>query len=60
MVSRIRMFSLKFKNLDIRENFRRYIIILAAILFVWSQGIAGLAWTIILYIIISLAVRHRD
>lgn len=60
MVSRFRMFSLKFKNLDIRENFRRYIIILAAALFVWSQGIAGLAWTIILYIIISLAVRNRD
>ena len=60
MVSRVRMFSLKFKNIDIRENFRRYIIILAAILFVWSQGIAGLAWTIVLYIIISLAVRHRD
>lgn len=60
MVSRFRMFSLKFKNLDIRENFRRYIIIIAAALFLWGQGIAGLAWTIILYIIISLAVRNRD
>ncbi len=60
MVSRFRMFSLKFKNLGFRENFRRYIIILAAALFVWSQGIAGLAWTIVLYIIISLAARNRD
>lgn len=53
MVSSLPMFSLKFKNFDWRENFRRYVIILAAILFVISEGLAGLMWTIVLYIVIS-------
>ncbi|MCC8071577.1 MAG: CDP-diacylglycerol--serine O-phosphatidyltransferase [Bacteroidales bacterium] len=57
MLSRMRMFSLKFKNFEWRENFRRYVIILAAILFVISEGIAGLAWTILLYILISAVGR---
>lgn len=59
MVSGLRMFSLKFKNLDWRENFRRYAIIAAAILFVIFCGLAGLAWTIILYIILSALLPQR-
>lgn len=59
MVSGINMFSLKFKNFDWRENFRRYVIILAAILFVITDGIPGLMWTIILYILISVVVKTR-
>lgn len=53
MVSEIPMFSLKFKNFALRENVRRYAIILAAILFVVTEGIPGLAWTIILYLLLS-------
>ena len=53
MVSPIRMFSLKFKNFGLKDNFRRYVILIAAILFVTSNGVAGLAWTILLYILIS-------
>jgi CDP-diacylglycerol--serine O-phosphatidyltransferase len=60
MVSRIPMFSLKFKNFDIKENFRRYVIIFAAIAFVIFNGISGLAWTIILYIVMSIALRNRQ
>lgn len=59
MVSPLPMFSLKFKNFSIRDNFRRYIIILAAIAFVATVGLSGLAWTIILYIIIS-ALGRKD
>lgn len=59
MVSNISMFSLKFKNFDVRENFRRYAIILAAIAFVVIYGLAGLAWTIILYFLISLMSRRK-
>lgn len=59
MVSNLRMFSLKFKNLDWRENFRRYAIIAAAILFVIFCGWAGLAWTIILYLILSALLPQR-
>lgn len=53
MVSGVRMFSLKFKNFEWRENFRRYMILLAAIAFVVFFGIEGLMWTIILYVIMS-------
>ncbi len=59
MVSNVKMFSLKFKNLDWRENFRRYAIIVAAVLFVVFCGWAGLAWTIILYLILSALLPLR-
>lgn len=60
MVSKIKMFSLKFKNFDLRENFSRYAIILAAVAFVVFYGLSGLAWTIVLYMLISmLSRRHR-
>ena len=60
MVSPLKMFSLKFKNLTLRDNFRRYVIILAAVLFVIFNGLAGLAWTILLYIILSFTLRNRE
>ncbi|MDE5554789.1 MAG: CDP-diacylglycerol--serine O-phosphatidyltransferase [Muribaculaceae bacterium] len=60
MVSNIKMFSLKFKNFDIRENFRRYVIILATIAFVVFYGLSGLAWTIVLYMLISVMSRRKD
>ena len=60
MVSNIKMFSLKFKNFDIRENFRRYAIILATVAFVVIYGLAGLAWTIVLYMLISVMSRRKD
>ena len=59
MISALRMFSLKFKNLDWRENFRRYVIILATMLFLVTEGLPGLMWTIILYVVIS-AVGRKD
>lgn len=54
MVSNLPMFSLKFKNFHFRENFRRYVLILAALLFLITEGLPGLAWTILLYIVISV------
>lgn len=60
MVSNIRMFSLKFKNFNLRENFRRYVILLAAILFLVTDGIAGLAWTILLYLLISVVCSKKN
>lgn len=59
MVGRFRMFSLKFKNFDFHENFIRYVIIVAAIVFVAIYGIAGLAWTIILYFLLSMLRQSR-
>lgn len=59
MVSDMPMFSLKFKNLDWRDNFRRYIVLLATVAFVICWGVAGLLWGILLYILISaMGSRH--
>lgn len=56
----LKMFSLKFKNFNLRENMRRYIIIIAAILFVAFCGLPGLAWTIILYVLMSLMPQRTQ
>lgn len=54
MVSELKMFSLKVKSLDFKSNVRRYTVVLAGLFFVVTEGVAGLAWTIVLYILISL------
>lgn len=59
MVCGMRMFSLKFKNFDFRENFTRYVIILAAVAFVVFYGVSGFAWTIVLYIALSMFSRVK-
>ena len=58
MVGNFRMFSLKFKNFNLRENFRRYILLAAAALFVVCYGLSGLAWSILLYFLLSLHRRN--
>lgn len=55
----IKMFSLKFKNFKLRENIRRYLILLIAIAFVAIGGVSGFAWTIIAYILLSLIPESR-
>jgi CDP-diacylglycerol--serine O-phosphatidyltransferase len=57
MVCNLPMFSLKFKNFNLADNYRRYLIIIAAVLFVGVGGIPGLAWTIMFYLLLSLADR---
>lgn len=59
MVSNIPMFSLKFHNFNINENFKRYVLMFAALMFVICYGMAGLAWTIVLYLLISLFTRDH-
>ena len=59
MVSNLPMFSLKFKNFNLRENIRRYALILAAVLFVIYDGVAGLAWTIVFYLVLSLVPERK-
>ncbi len=57
MISDIRMFSLKFKNFDFKENFRRYVLLAATAVFIICWGVAGLVWAIALYVFISLLGR---
>lgn len=59
MLSSIRMTSLKFKSFGWRENFRRYVLILAAVMFVATAGLPGLMWTILFYILMS-SVGRKD
>lgn len=58
MVSRMPMFSLKVKTLAWRDNVSRYALVLGAVLFVIFNGISGLMWTIVLYIVLSAATRR--
>lgn len=57
MVCNLPMFSLKMSSFSLRENFLRYFIVLATIIFIATLGIAGLATTILLYIAISALQR---
>ncbi len=60
MVANFKMFSLKFKNMALLPNLKRYAIIAAAIAFFIIYGVSGFAWTIILYLLLSLLSRHND
>lgn len=57
MNSRIRMFSLKVKNLSFKENLPRYLLILAAAVFCFTLGVGGLFWLIIFYLFCSIAFK---
>lgn len=59
LVSEIPMFSLKFKNLKWKENYLRYLIIAVAAICLISLGLAGLAVTIGLYIVLSLLTARK-
>ena len=53
MVCGLPMFSLKFTSFDWKSNYKRYLLLLAAVVFVIFQGVTGFAWTVLLYIIMS-------
>ena len=59
MISPLRLFSLKFKNLRFRENLPRYLLIAGAVFFVFSMGISGLMWLIVYYIFLSLTFKTK-
>lgn len=59
MLVNVRMFSLKFKNLSIYDNVKRYGIIVAAVSFVVVYGISGLMWTVIMYMLVSFFTRNN-
>ncbi len=60
MVSELKMFSLKFKDMAFKGNVRRYMVLAACVFFIATDGVAGFAWTIILYILISLLGKRTD
>ncbi len=59
LVSEIPMFSLKAKSLSWKGNELRYLLVACAIAFVVFLGFAGIAATILLYIILSIFNKQR-
>ncbi len=59
LVSEIPMFSLKFKSLKFKGNYLRYLILVAAVVFLILFGLSGLAATIGLYIVLSLLTARK-
>lgn len=60
MVSEIPMFSLKFKNLNFKDNCIRYIFIAGVIVFAVVFGMRGAAPAIIWYIILSICTCRKS
>lgn len=54
LVSNLPMFSLKFKNLNLRENWYRYIFLISAVVLLSVFNVYGLAATIFLYILLNI------
>ena len=59
MVVNLRMFSLKFKDFSWGHNFRRYMLMLATLVFIIIWHVSGLVWAIALYVLISLWGRKE-
>ena len=55
MVSEIPMFSLKIKKLQFSGNEKQALLIIVMIAFVAIWGIAGVAWGILFYILLSIS-----
>lgn len=60
MVSPMRMFSLKFKNYGIKDNYHRYLLVAATILSIIIFKLPGLACTIIIYMILAVIFRKKE
>lgn len=54
LVGKFKMFSLKFKSFGLQENFRRYVLLVCAVAFLFIYGLSGLAWTIVFYLLLSV------
>lgn len=59
MNSNLPMFSLKMKNLSLKENWARYLLALAAGVFCFTLGVGGLFWLIVFYVFLGIAFQPR-
>ncbi|MBR5118523.1 MAG: CDP-diacylglycerol--serine O-phosphatidyltransferase [Muribaculaceae bacterium] len=59
MVCNLRMFSLKIHSFGLKENFRQYALIIAAVAFLIVGGISGLACVIIFYVLVSALFKEE-
>jgi CDP-diacylglycerol--serine O-phosphatidyltransferase len=54
MILPVPMYSLKFKDFQIRGNLIRYLILVSAVIILFLTGLAGLSLVILTYILLSL------
>lgn len=59
MVSPVKMFSLKFRNLRWKENRARYLLVVVAAILVVCMGVPGLMWLIIYYAVWGLCLGDK-
>lgn len=57
MNSEVPMYSLKIKNLSIKDNWPRYLLILAAGVFCFTLGVGGLFWLAVFYVLCGIAFK---
>ena len=60
MVCNLRMFSLKVHGLGIKQSYRQYILLAAAIVFIVLEGVTGLAWIIAFYVVASALLKENE
>lgn len=58
MVSDIRLISLKFRNLNLRENLPRYVLLLIALMLLLFFKILALPMIILVYVVLSIALKN--
>lgn len=58
MNSPLRIFSLKFKNLRLKENMPRYLLIAATVVCCFTLGVGGFLWLIVFYVLLSVILRN--
>lgn len=59
MNSNLPMFSLKVKNLSIKDNLPRYLLVIAAGVFCFTLGVGGLFWLILFYVLCGIAFKTQ-
>lgn len=59
LISRIKLFSLKFKNLNWRDNSRRYIFLIISLILLIGIQSASIPIIILLYISLSILIREK-
>lgn len=59
MNSSFKMFSLKFKNLSFKDNYPRFLLVVAAVVCCFAFGVGGLLWLIVFYVLLSLCMQNK-
>ena len=60
MVCNLRMFSLKVHGFGIKESYKQYILLVAAVTFIILGGVSGLACVIAFYVLMSLLFKEKE